>query len=480
MSQTFFFYDLETSGVNPRSQRIMQFAGQRTDMELNPVGEPVNILLKLNEDILPDPDAILVTGITPQKTLAEGVTEAEFVNFFDESVNQPNTIFVGFNSIRFDDEFMRFLFWRNFHEPYGWQWKDGNGRWDILDVSRTTRALRPDGIKWPYDSSGKPTNRLEYLSSVNKLDHTEAHDALSDVKATIAMAKLIKQKQPKLFEYLLNLRHKKTVQEFISSNDVFLYTSGKYPGEFEKTTIVSAIGPNSDNNGQFVYDLRFDPDNFTHLKPEELADLWKYDKEKKLVPLPVKSLQYNRCPAIAPMTVLDDKSQKRLSLDLAAIEDNQKKLKKAKDFHGNLLKAAEILNQGRLQTDIIPSELDVDSRLYDGFINDNDNFLLEKIRSSGPDGIESFIEKLSDARLKTMLPLYKARNYPNSLSSEERANWDDYRKRALLNGGENSRASKFGKRLAELTEGKSSELSGKKKYLLEELYLYAQSILPES
>lgn len=458
----------------------MQFAGQRTDMELNPVGEPVNILLKLSDDILPDPDAILVTGITPQKTLAEGVTEAEFVKFFDENVNQPNTVFVGFNSVRFDDEFMRFLFWRNFHEPYGWQWKDGNGRWDILDVSRMTRALRPDGIEWPYDSSGKPTNRLEYLSSVNKLDHAEAHDALSDVKATIAMAKLIKQKQPKLFEYLLNLRHKKTVQEFIRSNGVFLYTSGKYPGEFDKTTVVSAVGPNSDKNGQFVYDLRHDPDNFTHLKPEELANLWKYDKEKKLVPLPIKSLQYNRCPAIAPMAVLDDKSRKRLSLDPAAVEDNQKKLKKAKDFHGNLLKAAQILNQGRLQTDIVPSELDVDSRLYDGFINDNDSSLLEKIRSSGPDGIESFIEKLSDARLKTMLPLYKARNYPNSLSPEERVSWDDYRKRALLSGGENSRVSKFGKRLAELAEGKSGELDGKKKYLLEELHLYAQSILPES
>ncbi|HEX5798461.1 MAG TPA: exodeoxyribonuclease I, partial [Candidatus Saccharimonadales bacterium] len=443
MPYSFLFYDLETSGVNPRGARIMQFAGQRTDMDLEPIGEPFNILIKLAEDILPEPDAILVTGITPQKTLAEGVTETEFVDIFDKQINKPGTIFTGFNSVRFDDEFMRFLFWRNLHDPYQWQWKDKNGRWDILDVSRMTRALRPEGIKWPFDSEGKPTNRLEYLSSVNKLDHTEAHDALSDVKATIALAKLIKQKQPKLFSYLINFRHKKTIQEFVESNDTFIYTSGKYPAKFEKTATVSPVGPNSSGNGSYVYDLRHDPSEFINLRPEELAKLWRYDKEKKTTPLPIKSLQYNRCPAIAPLSVLDKASQNRLSIDLKNISMNQKKLKDAKSFHDNLLKAAEILNKDRLQTDIIVSDLDVDSRLYDNFVADKDRLTLEKIRSSGPDDINNFASKLSDARLKTMLPLYKARNYPDSLNSEERTSWEDYRKRALTSGGENSSIAKF-------------------------------------
>lgn len=479
MNDSFFFYDLETSGVNPRRQRIMQFAGQRTDMQLNPIGEPFNILIKLTEDILPDPEAIFVTGITPQKTLAEGITEAEFVDIFDKQINKPGTVFTGFNSIRFDDEFMRFLFWRNYYDPYQWQWKDGSGRWDILDISRITRALRPEGIKWPYDSTGKPTNRLEYLTSVNKLDHSEAHDALSDVKATIALAQLIREKQPKLFDYLLNLRHKKAVQQFTDSHDVFLYSSGKYPGEFEKTTVVAPIGPNTDNNGKFVYDLRHDPKDFINLKPEELANLWKYDKEKKRTPLPVKSLQYNRCPAIAPLSVLDKKSQKRLAIDLKAISENQKMLKQAKDFHKHLLKAAEILNKNRVQTDIVVSDLDVDSRLYDNFVSDKDRLILEKIRSSGPEDINSFAEKLSDARLQAILPLYKARNYPDSLSAKERTNWEEYRKRALTGGDENSSFAKFNNRLNELAEGKFGKLDDRKKYLLEELHLYSQSILPE-
>ncbi|MEX2014937.1 MAG: exodeoxyribonuclease I [Candidatus Saccharimonadales bacterium] len=476
MQNSFLFYDLETSGVNPRSQRIMQFGGQRTDMDLKPIAEPFNILIKLTEDVLPDPEAIFVTGITPQKTLAEGITETEFVDIFDKQINKPGTIFTGFNSVRFDDEFMRFLFWRNLHDPYQWQWKNSNSRWDILDVSRMTRALRPEGIKWPYGPDGKPTNRLEYLSSVNKLDHTEAHDALSDVNATIAVAKLIKQKQPKLFDYLLNFRHKKTVQGFIESNDMFVYSSGKYSSEYEKTAIVSSIGPNTGANGSYVYDLRYDPADFINLKPEELAKLWKYDKEKKTTPLPVKSLQYNRCPAIAPLSVLDEKSQKRLEINLKNLSENQKKLKASKNFYDNLLKAAEILNKDRVQTDIVISDIDVDSRLYDSFVNDKDRLTLEQVRSSGPDDINNFIGKLSDTRLKTMLPLYKARNYPNSLSEEERAHWEEYRKRALLSGDKSSSFAKFNNRLNELA---SSELDKSKKYLLEELHLYSQSILPE-
>ena len=152
----------------------MQFAGQRTGMDLNPVGEPYDILIKISEDILPEPDAILITGITPQKTIADGITEAEFLKIFDAEINQEGTIFVGFNSIRFDDEFMRFTRYRNFYDPYEWQWKDGRGRWEILDVARMTRALRPGGIQWPFGSDGKPTNRLELLADVNKLDHHSA------------------------------------------------------------------------------------------------------------------------------------------------------------------------------------------------------------------------------------------------------------------------------------------------------------------
>ncbi len=128
MSASYYFYDLETSGLDARTDRIMQFAGQRTDADFNPIGEPQNILVKLAEDTLPSPSAVMVTGITPQMTLQDGMTEHEFSRYFIEEIATPQTTIIGYNSVRFDDEFMRHTLWRNFYDPYEWQWKDGRSR----------------------------------------------------------------------------------------------------------------------------------------------------------------------------------------------------------------------------------------------------------------------------------------------------------------------------------------------------------------
>lgn len=475
---TFFFYDLETSGVNARTSRIMQFAGQRTDMDLKPIGKPINTLIKLTEDILPEPEAILVHGTTPQQTQAEGITEAEFVKLFNSEISIPDTIFVGFNTVRFDDEFMRFLFYRNFSDPYEWQWKDNRSRWDLLDVSRMTRALRPEGIKWPFAPDGKPSNRLELLTSINKLDHADAHDALSDVDATIALARLIRQKQPKLFDYLLNLRNKKTVQSFVDSNKTFLYSSGKYSGDFEKTAVVAKISDHPDKNGALVYDLRHDPSEFLDMTPEQLVKRWKYDKESKDARLPIKSLQYNRCPAVAPMSVLDDDSKKRLKINLKNIEKNLQTLAESKIFTANLLKAIGIINAARQdQIVLASSDIDVDSRLYDRFIPDEDRNLSNKLLAVEPQEISAFLDKFSDKRLKTLLPLYKARNFPKFLTDDEQAAWEDYRSRVLTAGKESSRLAQFAIKLQEVSQRKG--ITDKDRYLLEELQLWAENIVPE-
>jgi exodeoxyribonuclease I len=243
MAQTFFFYDLETSGLSGRDDRIMQFAGQRTDMKLQPVGDPFNLLVRLNDDTLPSPDALMVTGITPQQTVTDGYTEAQFSQILINDVFTEDTIAVGFNSIRFDDEFVRHLLWRNFRDPYEWAWRDGRSRWDLLDVVRMTRALRPDGIEWPV-VDGKPTNRLELLTKVNKIDHLSAHDALSDVQALIAVTRLIRDKQPQLYEYLLKIRDKREVQKLVNLDykQPFVYTE-VVPGLVEVEVAVPRSRP---------------------------------------------------------------------------------------------------------------------------------------------------------------------------------------------------------------------------------------------
>lgn len=477
MAASFYFYDLETSGFNPREARIMQFAGQRTDMNLEPLGEPHNILIKMTDDVVPEPDAVLITGITPQQTLADGITEAAFLRLFEAQIAVPGTIFVGFNTVRFDDEFMRYLHYRNFYDPYEWQWKDGRARWDVLDVVRMTRALRPDGIEWPFAPDGSPTNRLELLTAVNKLDHFSAHDALSDVQATIAVARLIQQKQPALFEYLLKMRDKKEVKKLVEAGQPFVYSSGKYPGEFQKTTVATFLGTPQNTQGALVYDLRYDPQRFVEMTVDGLVEAWQYQKEPNPASprLPVKLMQYNRCPAVAPLGVLDEAAQHRIGLKIPVVTSHVAVLRKHPDFAEKVSVAFEQMRTAR-QTRLIPDDLDVDTQLYDGFFADIDKTKMRVVRAAEPDELATLDISFKDERLRSLLPLYKARNYAATMTDEERVIWEQYRERKLLGGKQASRLARYFDRLAELANNPG--LSAEKQYLLEELQLYGQSIMP--
>ena len=273
MATTYFFYDLETSGLNPRDDRIMQFAGIRTDTDFNIIGEPYNLLVALNDDTLPSPSALMVTGITPQKTVSDGYTESQFAKIFIEEICSPDTILLGYNNIRFDDEFIRALLWRNFYDPYEWSYKDNRSRWDMLDVVRLTRALRPENIKWPT-VNGVAVNKLELISKINNLEHTKAHDALSDVEALIAVTKLIAKTNNRLFNYLLKMRNKKEIMNLVNIKNPkpFVYASGRYDAEYNKTTVAYPIAM-ADYDNMFVYDLRYNPENWINKSNDEIIEI---------------------------------------------------------------------------------------------------------------------------------------------------------------------------------------------------------------
>lgn len=478
MSTSFFFYDLETSGFNPKEARIMQFAGQRTTLDLEPIGEPHNYLIKLHEDVLPEPDAVLITGITPQKTHRDGITEADFLRIFQDQIALSQTIFVGFNTVRFDDEFMRYLHYRNYYDPYEWQYQDGRSRWDLLDLARMTRALRPDGLVWPYDDQGKPSCRLELLTRANGLQHQNAHDALSDVQASIAVARLIRTKQQKLFDYLLNLRDKQNVAQLAKAGQPFVYTSGKYASEFEKTTVVGLLAEHPSQKGSaLVFDLRHDPQEFAALQPAELVSAWRRRRDDPGPRLPIKVLKYNRCPAVAPLAVLDEPSQARLQLDPKVYEAHWTTLQAvSKELQANLFEALRLMDKQR-QTNLIDDETDVDSRLYEEFFGSEDKTKMSMVRAASPDELKDLDVTFKDSRLAALLPLYKARNYPQALHPDERADWERYLERKLLGGGTQSRLARYFGRLGELD---AVIKVAEKRYLLEELQLYGQSVMPAS
>lgn len=480
MAASFFFYDLETTGIDSRNDRIMQFAGHRTDADLNLIGEPVDVLIKLAGDVLPHPDAIMITGITPQSTMLEGLTEAEFLKYFYDEVVTPETCFLGFNTIRFDDEFMRNLHYRNFYDPYEWQWQNGCGRWDLLDAVRMTRALRPEGIIWPVTDEGKPTNRLELLTVANGLQHEQAHDALSDVYATIAVAKLIHDKQPDMFKYLHDNHGKKQAAAIVEKGQPFVYTSGRYPVQTLHTTAVMMLAKHGSD--ALVYDLRHDPRPFLNMTPEELVETWRYKKDRPddFLRLPVKTVKYNRCPAIAPLGVIkDEATQQRLELSLEQINQNLTYLKAGhQEFARNVLAAVALMDAEREQTYNNPTEPTaqvVDTMIYTSFVGPADKAAMQAVRTADPDSITKAAVGIKDSRLKIMAPLYKARNYPASLSDDERQEWEQFITERLFDGGNQSQLSQYFAKLQELAAG---PLDSKKEFLIEELQLYGESVMP--
>lgn len=437
-TKSFFFYDLETSGLDPRADRIMQFAGIRTDLDLNPIDEPVNLLVKLADDTLPSPGAIAVTKITPQMTQQDGLKEAELCRYLVDEIFTPGTCILGFNSVRFDDEFMRCLFWRNFYDPYEWQWKDGRSRWDMLDVIRLTRALRPEGINWPVQD-GKKTNRLELITKLNHIEHEHAHDALADVYATVAVAKLIKEKQPDLFNYLFKMRDKKQVAKLINLENPkpFVYACGRYPNEFDKTSVAFPIAP-SKNGNVYVWDLRYEC--------KEIA----YPK--------LKELKYNHCPAVAPLSVLDkDDGWQKIGLNQEVIEKNFKSLLE------NRTKLDEYLGQDEKE---FPEAVDPESALYDGFLDDKDRNLCGLVRTANKDQLADLHPEFIDERLDPLLLHYKAKNFPESLSEQEQSEWEKYRLDRL-----NRQVGPFMKGIEELKSRNDID-----PFIIEELLLWSQSL----
>jgi len=468
MKQSFFFYDLETSGFDARYDRIMQFAGQRTDMDFKPIGEPYNFLIKLTDDVLPSPDALLVTGITPQQTLDEGLTEAQAAKLLIEEVFTPGTITVGFNNIRFDDEFIRNLFWRNFIDPYEWAWKENRSRWDMLDIVRITRALRPDGIVWPYDADKKPTNRLELLTKENNLAHIKAHDALSDVQALIAVAKLIHQKQPKLFDYMLKMRSKNEVSNLVNldSKQPFVYVSGSLSSEYNKATIAFPLtsGPNS---SVVIYDLRHDPSSLVGLSSSEIGRrLFNFDQtDDDYAPLPVKLLHLNKSPAVAPLSVLaTDKDWQNIGLNKDDITKHLNILLKNHVFAENIRTLYESRPPAKKSND-------PEAQLYDGFAPEADKIRIDRIKTMSESDLADFHPNFIDERLSELFLHYKARSFPNSLAEDEVRLWEKWRQKRIKTQLPNF--SEALNRLAKSDKAKSN------KYLLEEIKLYAESIMPE-
>lgn len=426
-AKSFYWHDYETWGIDPRLDRASQFAGIRTDLDFNPIGKPLMIYARPADDFLPQPGACMVTGLTPQECRDQGVPEADFFQAIQHEFSQPGTCALGYNSIRFDDEFTRYGFYRNFIDPYAREWRNGNSRWDIIDMVRLVRALRPEGIEWPVRDAGNGITsfRLEELTAANGIEHQGAHDALSDVYATIALAKLIKEAQPKLFDYVLSMRQKQKVATALNINawQPVLHVSARYPA---KTGCLSAVVPlamhPTNKNGIIVYDLRQDPASLLELPAEEIRRLI-YTRSEDLkegeARIPLKTIHINRTPIVVPMNTLTPEARQEWQMDPDA---EARHLEQLRNATGLQKKLAQVFSDAGFE-----SSKDPDQGLYDGFISNADRRLCDQIQKMEPADLAKLRPVFETEKLHEMLFRYRARNWPETLTRDERQRWQAFR-----------------------------------------------------
>ena len=475
-AHTFFWHDYETFGAQTRRDRPAQFAGIRTDADLNEVGDPLMLYCQPAPDYLPDPQSCLITGITPQQCLTLGIPEYQFAAKIGAALGATGTIGVGYNTIRFDDEITRFLFWRNLIDPYAREWQNNCGRWDLLDVVRTAYALRPEGIEWPVNEEGRTSFRLEHLTAANGITHAAAHDALSDVRATVALARLIRKNNPRLFDFCLALRKKDRVAEEIGfpQRRPLLHVSGMFPVERGCLGIVWPLAMHPTNKNEvIVWDLAYDPSELLDLDAETMR-LRMFSRTDALPEgmsrLPIKTIHLNKSPiVIGNLKTLTPALAKRWQLDV------DRALRHAEAAASPVLSAA--LDARWRAVFERPQEAvpDVDEDLYGGFIGAGDRRLLNQLREMTPQQLASARPAFQDGRLDDLLLRYRARNFPDTLTTEETRCWEAHRAARLFDGENGARTIE---QLFSEIDNLSESVDERGEEILGALYDYAESIAP--
>ncbi len=429
---TLLWHDYETWGINPRRDRPAQFAALRTDSELKEVGEPIMLYCRPTDDFLPHPEAAMLTGISPQEAAAKGLNEASFFERINTAFSEPGTCGVGYNSIRFDDEATRFGFYRNFIDPYAREWKNGNSRWDIIDLVRLAYALRPEDINWPQKKDGRVSFRLEDLTAANGIEHDGAHDALSDVRATIALARLIKELKPRLYDYYFNLRSKHEAARILdlSEHGVVLHVSGMYPTEQGCVAPVVPLLQHPRNKNEIVvYDLRRDPKNLLHMTVDEMEEnlyTRNDDLPEGVERIALKGVHLNKSPALAPVNTLTPELTEQWQIDWQQAEQHRQQL-----LADPTLEARLIELYLRVPDTGTP---DVDTALYAGFISNNDRRICDTLLRKSPEQLAEWVPGFEDERLLPLYFRYRARNWPETLNEKEMDQWRQFREARLLAG----------------------------------------------
>ncbi len=418
-AKSILWYDLETFGLNPRVDRIAQAAFIRTDLQLNIIEDPVLLYARLTDDYLPNPESCIITGLTPQSVNEKGIREYDFIKKINEMFLVPGTVGAGFNNVNFDDECIRATLYRNLFDPFEREYKEGRSRWDIMNLVRATKDLRPEGIDFSATNpeTGYTSFRLTDITKANNIAQDGAHDALVDVMATVEVARLIMKAQPKLYMFAFNHRFKNDIWQEMDPirHRPVLHTSASYVSERGNTHPILPLMANKERGNEiYCFDL-------THEIPESLEGI------QDLRDAGIVKVMANKCPFIAPLKVLDKKSEERLGFTKKEIEAKAELIRQR---HRYLFDLERFINAKREYE----NETDPDYTIYDRFMSEADKAELVKIARKKPEEMlkegEYYFE---DEKYHKILWRMVARNWPEALSEREKAQWKSFCASRLIN-----------------------------------------------
>jgi exodeoxyribonuclease-1 len=414
------WYDIETTGTSSRFDQIMQFACIRTDDDLNIIDEPFEIRSRLRPHIVASPGALHVTGQSIEDLLdPERPSHYEMVCAIREHLSgRCPSIFIGYNSLRFDEEFLRHAFYQCLHPPYLTN-TSGSGRADALLLMRAVARFHPGLLAIPENDEGKPTLKLDRLAPANGFTDFDAHDALADVHAMIAMCRIVREKAPETWERFILFARPEPVERFVADHDPLVLFEPY--GVFGVANVVSPLGKGQ-GRLRYALDLLCDLDELAGLDEEQLA------KRVARSPKPVRRFRTNAAPLLwrladCPPEVLRDIP----ALELGA---RAERVRQDEGFLLRLLAAAQAAEK------VYEPSQHVEEGLYDGFWSRSDERVMDTFHKVPWERRVGLCGEFEDRRLRTLARRLIYFERPDLLTDSERRQFSDAIRRRTCSGGD--------------------------------------------
>lgn len=435
------WYDYETSGRDAAADRPIQLGWQVTDPGMEPVADADSVLVRLPDDVLPSPGAMLVHQILPEIHQREGISEAELANHLEQLIG-PRTLVAGYNSRGFDDKFTQHVFYRCLRDPYTWQYADGRGRFDLYPVVLTYFVLAPDAIRWPEDHDGRPRFKLDRIGPLNQLDQglKRAHDASADVAVTARLAKQLALHDSDLFASCLKRIDKHFVTDQIRAD-------GRSEGLLEITPFAGwdrgfvrdlwiPFRLSERSNDYVAFDLNRDPQEvmagLIHLVESHVTDA--SELRKHVRELGLYTIRINAQPMLFRRGILGSEVKARLE----AFGRDEALQNQHLDVWHHIQESPAFKQLYQLAVQVLaePEQVtpaDVDFALYaGGFLSTHDKDLLASLPLMDPEGLSQWAQPFDDPRYGELLFRYRARNFPQSLTQGEWKQWQKIRRDKLM------------------------------------------------